>query len=70
MLSVQDDTGYIKLIHRFTGADVVLHLNGRIVPGSNRFPGPPFVPGLTKGAYGFTAPAFPSGRLEVSLLVP
>jgi hypothetical protein len=70
MLSVQDDTGYIKLMHRFTGADVVLHLNGRTVPGSNRFPGPPFAPGLTKGAYGFTAPAFPSGRLQVSLLVP
>jgi len=70
MLSVQDDTGYIKLMHRFTGADVVLHLNGRTVPGSNRFPGPAFAPGVTKGAYGFTAPAFPSGRLQVSLLVP
>jgi hypothetical protein len=63
MLSVQDDTGYIKLMHRFTGADVVLRLNGRIVPGSQLAP-------ARKHAYRFTAPAFPSGRLQVSLLVP
>ena len=78
VLSVQDDTGYIKLIHRFTGADVVLHAGPRTVPGSNLFPGPPYTPGLTTvtyggrtyTAYGFTAPAFPSGALQVSLLVP
>jgi hypothetical protein len=63
MLSVQDDTGYIKLMHRFTGADVVLRLNGRIVPGSQLGPGP-------KNVYRFAAPAFPTGRLQVSLLVP
>ena len=78
MLSIQDDTGYIKLIHRFTGADVVLHAGARTVPGSNLFPGPPYARGLTtvtyRGhtyrAYGFSAPAFPSGSLHVSLLVP
>jgi hypothetical protein len=78
MLSVQDDTGYIKLIHRFTGADVVLHAGTQTVPGSNLFPGPPYARGLTtvtyRGhtyrAYGFSAPAFPSGSLHVSLLVP
>jgi hypothetical protein len=77
-LSVQDDTGYIKLMHRFTGAEVVLHSGGRTVPGSNLFPGPRFAPGLTdvtyRGhryhAYGFSGPAFPSGHLQVSLLVP
>ena len=63
MLSVQDDTGYIKLMHRFTGADVVLRLHGRIVPGSQLAPG-------RKDVSRFTAPAFPSGRLQVSLLVP
>ena len=63
MLSVQDDTGYIKLMHRFTGADVVLRLNGRVVPGSELARG-------RKHVYRFTAPAFPSGRLQVSLLVP
>ena len=78
MLSVQDDTGYIKLIHRFTGADVVLHMNGRTVPGSNLSPGPAYAPGLTSATYrghtyrafGFTAPAFPTGSLQVSLLMP
>ena len=78
MLSVQDDTGFIKLMHRFTGADVVLHAGATTVPGSNLSPGPPFAPGLQSvtyrgrrlRAYGFSAPAFPSGRLRVSLLVP
>jgi hypothetical protein len=78
MLSIQDDTGYIKLIHRFTGAEVVLHAGSRPVPGSNLFPGPPYKAGLstvsyrghTYRAYGFSAPAFPSGSLDVSLLLP
>lgn len=78
MLSVQDDTGFIKLMHRFTGAEVVLHAGARTVPGSNLFPGPTYAPGLSSvtyrgrpyRAFGFTAPAFPAGRLRVSLLVP
>jgi hypothetical protein len=78
MLSVQDDTGFIKLMHRFTGAEVVLHAGDRTVPGSNLSPGPPYAPGLQTvtyrghryDAYGFSAPAFPSGRLLVSLLMP
>jgi hypothetical protein len=78
MLSVQDDTGFVKLMHRFTGAEVVLHAGATTVPGSNLFPGPPYAAGLTNvtyrgrhyRAYGFTAPAFPSGQLKVSLLVP
>jgi hypothetical protein len=78
MLSVQDDTGYIKLMHRFTGADVVLRLHGQTVPGSNLSPGPPYMAGLSAVTYrgrhyrmvGFEAPAFPSGTLQVSLLVP
>jgi hypothetical protein len=78
MLSVQDDTGFIKLMHRFTGADVVLHTGAGTVPGSNLSPGPPFSAGLQTVTYrghryradGFSAPAFPSGRLNVSLLVP
>jgi hypothetical protein len=78
MLSVQDDTGFIKLVHRFTGADVVLDTAAGPVPGSNLFPGPPFAAGLGTVTYrgrsyrdlGFTGTAFPSGRLQVSLLVP
>jgi hypothetical protein len=78
MLSIQDDTGYVKLIHRFTGADVVLHAGTRTVPGSTLFPGPPYTRGLSSVSYrghtyradGFSAPAFPVGSLHVSLLVP
>ncbi|HET8538072.1 MAG TPA: hypothetical protein VFL73_12930 [Solirubrobacteraceae bacterium] len=78
MLSVQDDTGFIKLMHRFTGAEVVLHAGSRTVPGSNLSPGPPYTQGLQSvtyrghryDAYGFPAPAFPSGHLLVSLLMP
>jgi hypothetical protein len=78
MLSVQDDTGFIKLVHRFTGADVVLNTAAGPVPGSNLYPGPPFATGLRTVTYrgrsyrdlGFDGTAFPSGRLHVSLLLP
>ena len=77
MLSVQDDTGFIKLVHRFTGADVVLHTSTGTVPGSNLSPGPAFVPGVSTvsyhgvvyHSYGFTGTAFPSGTLDVTLLM-
>ena len=77
MLAVQDDTGFIKLVHRFTGADVVLRTSTGTVPGSNLSTGPAFVPGLSTvsyqgvayHSYGFTGTAFPSGKLDVSLLV-
>jgi hypothetical protein len=65
-LSVQDDTGYIKLMHAFTGADVVLRTRAGLVPGSEAALGP------RHGAWAVTFPvrAFPAGRLTVSLLVP
>jgi hypothetical protein len=77
MLAVQDDTGFIKLVHRFTGAGVLLHTSTGSVPGSTLSPGPAFVSGLStvsyRGvayrSYGFVGTAFPSGRLEVRLLV-
>ncbi|MGZ6641759.1 MAG: hypothetical protein ACXVFT_07975 [Solirubrobacteraceae bacterium] len=77
LLAVQDDTGFIKLVHRFTGADVVLRKGSVPVPGSNISPGPPFAPGLgmttyhgqTFRSYGFVGTSFPSGPLYVSLLV-
>ena len=52
MLAVQDDTGLIKLVHRFTGADVVLHTGSVTVPGSDLQPGPAFSPGLSTVRYG------------------
>ena len=77
-LSIQDDTGYIKLMHRLAGADVVLRTPAGPVPGSNLFPGAARIPdrgpvtfrGRRYEAFGFPATAFPSGSLHVSLLLP
>lgn len=78
-LSVQDDTGYIKLVHRFTGADVVLHdPRGQFVPGSTLDPGPSSIPASGAVTYAgrhyravtFTGTAFPTGRIHVWVLVP
>lgn len=76
-LAVQDDAGYIKLVHRFTGAEVVLATRARIVPGSTLDPGPTTVPAHGTVAYRgkrylattFAGAAFPSGRLRITLLV-
>ena len=76
-LSVQDDTGYIKLMHRFTGAAVILRTATQTVPGSTLMPGPPTIPprgsvtwrGRTYDTYTFTTGAFPSGPLTVALLL-
>ncbi len=75
-LSIQDDTGYIKLMHRFTGADVVLHTATGEVPGSTLSPGRARLPargavtvrGRRYQVFSFDATAFPSGPLRVSLL--
>ncbi|MEN3281709.1 MAG: hypothetical protein V7607_2849 [Solirubrobacteraceae bacterium] len=75
-LSIQDDTGYVKLMHRFTGADVILRAPLGQVPGSTLSPGPSTVPsrgtvsyaGRTYQAFSFAAQAFPSGPLRISLL--
>jgi len=77
-LAVQDDTGYIKLMHRFTGADVQLVSPLGRVPGSTLRPGPARIPahgtltyrGRRYLANSFDATAFPSGTLRISLLVP
>jgi hypothetical protein len=77
MLAIQDDTGYIKLLHRFTGADVTLSTAAGVVPGSNVVPGPAFASGLHAvryhgrawRAFGLLGTAFPSRPLQVSLLM-
>jgi hypothetical protein len=66
-LSVQDDTGYIKLVHRFTGARVMLNAPGGIV-----VPGSAALDPLPDGGTGdwrqsYTVTAFPSGPLRVTL---
>lgn len=58
-LSVQDDAGYIKLLHRFTGAGVVLRSATGVVPGSAANSGEP--------AVAYTVRSFPSGPLNVTL---
>ena len=77
-LAVQDDTGYIKLMHRFTGAAVQLVSPLGKVPGSTLEPGPRRIPAAGALSYrgrrylanSFDATAFPSGKLRISLLVP
>ncbi|HVP03905.1 MAG TPA: hypothetical protein VMT10_15155 [Solirubrobacteraceae bacterium] len=77
-LAVQDDTGYIKLLTRFTGGAVILRQGRTVVPGSMFDPGPASIPargtltyrGRRYQAYSFTGTAFPSGPLRISLLVP
>lgn len=77
-LAVQDDTGYIKLMHRFTGAAVQLVSPLGKVPGSTLEPGPDVIPdhgpvtyrGRRYLADSFDGTAFPRGVLRVSLLVP
>ena len=74
--AIQDDAGYMKLAHRFTGADVLMRTGAKQVMGTLD-PGPASVPdrgtvsyrGSDYQAYSFIGEAFPSGPLRISLLV-
>jgi len=76
-MAIQDDAGYVKLAHLFTGAEVLMRTGTRQVMGTLS-PGPATVPdrgtvsygGRTYQAYSFTGEAFPSGPLRISLLQP
>jgi hypothetical protein len=75
-MAIQDDAGYLKLAHLFTGAEVLMRTGARQVMGTLS-PGPATVPdrgtvaygGHTYEAYSFTGEAFPSGPLRMSLLL-
>jgi hypothetical protein len=75
-MAIQDDAGYLKLAHLFTGAEVLMRTGGRQVMGTLN-PGPTSVPdrgsvtygGRSYQAYSFTGEAFPSGALRISLLL-
>jgi hypothetical protein len=75
-MAIQDDAGYLKLARLFTGAAVLMRSGERQVEGTLS-PGPATVPGRGAVAYGgrsyeaysFTAEAFPSGPLRISLLI-
>ncbi len=74
--AIQDDAGYLKLAHLFTGAEVLMRTGGRQVMGTLS-PGPASVPdrgpvsygGRAYEVYSFTGEAFPSGPLRLSLLI-
>jgi hypothetical protein len=75
-MAIQDDAGYLKLAHLFTGAEVLMRTGARQVMGTLS-PGPASVPdrgpvaygGRSYEAYSFTGEAFPSGPLRLSLLL-
>jgi hypothetical protein len=75
-MAIQDDAGYLKLAHLFTGAEVLMRAGSRQVMGTLS-PGPASVPdrgevayrGRTYQAYSFSGVAFPSGPLRISLLL-
>ncbi len=75
-MAIQDDAGYLRLAHLFTGAEVLMRTGGRQVMGTLS-PGPTNVPargpvsygGRSYEAYSFIGEAFPSGPLRLSLLL-
>jgi hypothetical protein len=75
-MAIQDDAGYLRLAHLFTGADILMRTGSHQVMGTLS-PGPANVPdrgpvsygGHTYEAYSFTGEAFPSGPLRLSLLL-
>jgi hypothetical protein len=75
-MAIQDDAGYLRLAHLFTGAEILMRTGGRQVMGTLS-PGPANVPargpvsysGHSYEAYSFTGEAFPSGPLRLSLLL-
>jgi hypothetical protein len=76
-MAIQDDAGYLKLAHLFTGAEVLMRTGAHQVMGTLS-PGPAGVPargqvsygGRSYQAYSFNGEAFPSGPLRLSLLLP
>ncbi|HEX3910511.1 MAG TPA: hypothetical protein VHW67_07420 [Solirubrobacteraceae bacterium] len=75
--AIQDDAGYLRLAHLFTGAEILMRTGGKQVTGTLD-PGPFRIPhrglvtyrGKHYAAYSFTGEAFPSGPLQISLLTP
>jgi hypothetical protein len=77
VLSIQDDEGYKRLAARLAGLDVVMYMGTRLVKSTlGPTPGP--IPtsgsldyrGRSFEAYTFTAEAFPSGPLRITVLIP
>ncbi len=77
VLSIQDDEGYKRLAQRLVGLDVLIYMGKRLVkstigsaPGPIPSSGPLLLHGKSFRAYTFTAAAFPSGPLRITVLIP
>lgn len=79
LTAIQDDAGYEKLAHEFTGAQVTMqvgsHQLSSTLPGDRAGTvatgrGSATYEGVRYSVYSFAGKAFPSGRLLISLLVP
>jgi hypothetical protein len=77
VLSIQDDEGYLRLTGRLAGLDVLMRMGPRLVKNSLG-PDPGAVPasgsyryrGRTFRVLTIAATAFPSGLLQIQVLVP
>jgi hypothetical protein len=77
VLSIQDDEGYKRLANRLAGLDVLMYMGAKLVKSTIGF-SPGNVPhsgsfnyrGKAYRAYTFTADAFPSGPLRITVLIP
>ncbi|HEY1450465.1 MAG TPA: hypothetical protein VGF47_05885 [Solirubrobacteraceae bacterium] len=76
-LSIQDDEGYKRLANRLAGLDVLMYMGSHLVkstvgysPGPVPSSGPVSLHGRNYRAYTFTAEAFPSGPLRITVLIP
>lgn len=79
LTAIQDDAGYLKLVHGFTGAQVLMRVGSEQVestlgPQSARLAlpdrGTVRYRGVTYEVYTLLARAFPSGQLRIGLLIP
>jgi hypothetical protein len=77
LLSIQDDEGYKRLAKRLAGLDVLMYMGKRLVkstvgpsPGAIPTSGTVQLHGSTFRAFTFTAKAFPSGPLRITVLIP
>ncbi|MHB8234933.1 MAG: hypothetical protein ACYDHT_09805 [Solirubrobacteraceae bacterium] len=76
-MSIQDDEGYKRLANRLAGLDVLMYMGGKLVkstlgasPGAIPTTGAVRHGGKSFRAYTFTAEAFPSGPLRITVLIP
>lgn len=77
VMSIQDDEGYKRLANRLAGLDVLMYMGSKLVkstlgasPGAIPTSGNVSVHGKSYRAYTFTAEAFPSGPLRITVLIP